>query len=60
MAAVNTINFPLTSPFRDPSQVPLLVDPPTMEAHDEGYFEAKEDSLSMQELMEQTEAQMTR
>ena len=29
MAAVESINLPLSSPFRDPNQVPLLKNPPT-------------------------------
>lgn len=31
MAALDAINLPLASPFRDLSQVPLLEDPPVEE-----------------------------
>lgn len=55
MAAVNALNLPSSSPFRDSSQVPLLEDP--MEGHiEEAPAMEEEDSPSMRELAEHIEA----
>lgn len=56
MAAVDDINMPLSSPFKDPNQVPLLEIPP-MEVHAEEHPAVEEeDSPSMWELVEQIES----
>ncbi|KAK9991051.1 hypothetical protein SO802_026036 [Lithocarpus litseifolius] len=55
MIAVNALNLPSSSPFQDPSQVPLLKDP--VEAHvEEAPVMEEEDRPSMRELAKQIEA----
>ena len=56
MVAIEDINLPLSSPFRDPNQVPLLENPPTEVQTEEQLVVEEEDSLSMQELVEQIES----
>ena len=56
MAATEAINLPLSSPFRDPNQVPLLENPPTEVQTEEQPVVEEEDSLSMRELVEQIES----
>nr|POE71696.1 hypothetical protein CFP56_48599 [Quercus suber] len=55
MAAVNVLNLPSFSPFRDLSQVSLLEDPMDTHVEVEPVME-EEDNPSMRELAEQIEA----
>ena len=54
MAAVNALDLPSSSSFRDPGQVPLPEDP--VEAPVEETRMMEEDSSTMWELVEQIEA----
>ena len=57
MVAVNALNLPKSSPFKDPTQIPLpndmLVQAPTNEQFDEEGDEEGEDSPNMRELAKQ-------
>ena len=48
MAVVDALNFPKTSPFRDPDQVPLPDDPPVQAWTREGPFAKGEEELAQQ------------
>lgn len=50
---------PLTSIFRDLSQVPLPEDPPIEEVHQGGQARAEEDSPNFRELLKEIEAHTT-
>lgn len=52
MATVNAFDLPSSSPFRDPSQVPMPEDPIGAQVKETSVME-EENSLSMQELAEQ-------
>lgn len=56
MAALDAINLPLASPFRDLSQVPLLEDPPVEEVPKGRQVRAEEDSPSFHELLKEIKA----
>ena len=56
VAALDAINLPLTSPFRDLPQVPLPEDPPIEEVPQRGQVRVEEDNPSFHELLEKIES----